>query len=193
MKKMRIGSGAGYSGDRIEPAIELAEKGNLDYLVFECLAERTIAIAQQRKMKDPEKGYDPLLAERVEAVLPVCREKRVKIITNMGAANPLLGMKKIVEVAKQLKVGGLKIAAVMGDDVLAIIRQGGYTMSEDGSKVSESELVKGEVIRYCLPNIGALNFVMHNALGGGVTCTLAMDIHGRSLSSAILEMNIPDK
>ncbi|TRZ91695.1 hypothetical protein D4R89_02510 [bacterium] len=56
-----------------------------------------------------------------------------------------------------------------------------------------SELVKGEVIRYCLPNIGALNFVMHNALGGGVTCTLAMDIHGKSLSSAILEMNIPDK
>lgn len=56
-----------------------------------------------------------------------------------------------------------------------------------------SELVKGEVIRYCLPNIGALNFVMHNALGGGVTRTLAMDIHGKSLSSAILEMNIPDK
>lgn len=56
-----------------------------------------------------------------------------------------------------------------------------------------SELVKGEVIRYCLPNIGALNFVMHNALGGGVTRTLAMDIHGKSLSSAILEMDIPDK
>jgi hypothetical protein len=56
-----------------------------------------------------------------------------------------------------------------------------------------SELVKGEVVRYCLPNIGALNFVMHKALGGGVTRTLAMDIHGKSLSSAILEMDIPDK
>ena len=44
MKKIRIGSGAGYAGDRIEPAVELMEKGNLDYIIFECLAERTIAI-----------------------------------------------------------------------------------------------------------------------------------------------------
>ncbi len=47
MKTIRIGCGAGYSGDRIEPAVELAERGELDYLVFECLAERTIAMAQQ--------------------------------------------------------------------------------------------------------------------------------------------------
>ena len=51
MKTIRVGSGAGYSGDRIEPAVELAEKGDLDYLVFECLAERTIALAQQARMK----------------------------------------------------------------------------------------------------------------------------------------------
>ena len=50
---VRIGAGAGYSGDRIEPAVELAEHGALDYLVFECLAERTIAIAQQARSKDP--------------------------------------------------------------------------------------------------------------------------------------------
>ena len=49
MKTIRVGSGAGYSGDRIEPAVELAEKGDLDYLVFECLAERTIALAQQAR------------------------------------------------------------------------------------------------------------------------------------------------
>ena len=48
---IRIGAGAGYSGDRIEPAVELAERGRLDYLVFECLAERTIALAQQAKRK----------------------------------------------------------------------------------------------------------------------------------------------
>ena len=53
MRTVRIGAGAGFSGDRIEPAVELAEKGGLDYLVFECLAERTIALAQQARMKDP--------------------------------------------------------------------------------------------------------------------------------------------
>ncbi len=56
-----------------------------------------------------------------------------------------------------------------------------------------SGIVEGDVIRYTLPNIGALNFVLHRALGGGVTRTLALDIHGKSLSSAILEMEIPDR
>ena len=54
-------------------------------------------------------------------------------------------------------------------------------------------IVQGDVIRYELPGIGALNFVMHESLGGGVTRTLALDLHGKSLSSAILEMEIPDR
>lgn len=55
------------------------------------------------------------------------------------------------------------------------------------------EIVTGDVVRYELPHIGALNFVMHRALGGGVTRTLAVDLHGKSLSSAILDMEIPEK
>lgn len=90
MKTIRIGSGAGYSGDRIEPAIELAEHGQLDYLVFECLAERTIALAQQSRLADPSAGYDPLLSERMRRVLPFVGKgvdgtrRRLRIITNMG-------------------------------------------------------------------------------------------------------------
>ena len=89
MKTIRIGTGAGFSGDRIEPAVDLAAKGNLDYLVFECLAERTIALAQQAKMHDPHAGFDPLLERRMRAVLPICREKGVRVISNMGAAPSL--------------------------------------------------------------------------------------------------------
>ena len=73
MRTIRIGAGAGYSGDRIEPAVELAERGALQYLVFECIAERTIALAQQARLKNPDGGYDPLLAARMRAVLPACR------------------------------------------------------------------------------------------------------------------------
>lgn len=54
------------------------------------------------------------------------------------------------------------------------------------------DIVKGDVVRYELPKIGALNFVMSNALGGGVTRTLALDIHGKSLSSALMDLEIPD-
>jgi hypothetical protein len=52
------------------------------------------------------------------------------------------------------------------------------------------EIVKGEVIRYELPLLGALNFVLHDTLGGGVTRSLALDKHGKSLSSALLDMEI---
>ncbi|MBA4396607.1 MAG: ABC transporter substrate-binding protein [Syntrophus sp. (in: bacteria)] len=136
MKKIRIGSGAGYSGDRIEPAVELAEKGDIQYLVFECLAERTIAIAQQAKMKDPKAGYDALLVARMEACLPACRKNKVKIITNMGAANPAAGAEKIREVAVKLGITGLKVAAVMGDDVLDAVKKGDYFIEETADKSS---------------------------------------------------------
>ena len=120
MKTLRIGSGAGYSGDRIEPAVELAAKGELDYLVFECLAERTIALAQQARLSDPEAGYDPLLRERMERVLPFVAGagRRLRIITNMGAANPLAAAREVRRIAAELGLHGLRIAAVTGDDVL---------------------------------------------------------------------------
>jgi acyclic terpene utilization AtuA family protein len=118
MRTIRIGSGAGYSGDRIEPAVELAEKGDIDYLVFECLGERTVALAQQARMRNPEAGYDPLLEERMRAVLPLCAVKGIKIVTNMGAANPEAAARKTAEIARSLGLSKLKIAAVVGDDVL---------------------------------------------------------------------------
>ncbi len=121
MKTIRVGSGAGYSGDRIEPAVELAEKGSLDYLVFECLAERTIALAQQVRMKDPKAGFDPLLAARMRAVLPICAKNKVKIVTNMGAANPAAAAEATREIARRLGLEGLKVAAVTGDDVFAYL------------------------------------------------------------------------
>jgi hypothetical protein len=118
MRTIRIGSGAGYSGDRIEPAIELAEKGDIQYLVFECLGERTVALAQQARMKNPDSGYDPLLEERIRAVLPICAAKGIKIVTNMGAAHSVAAARKTAEIAKSLGLASLKIAAVIGDDVL---------------------------------------------------------------------------
>ena len=121
MNTLRIGSGAGYSGDRIEPAVELAEHGDLDYLVFECLAERTIALAQQARIGDPQGGYDPLLSERMRRVLPCVGQpggrRRLRVITNMGAANPVSAAIEVRRIAAELGLG-LKVVAVVGDDVL---------------------------------------------------------------------------
>jgi len=137
MRTIRIGSGAGYSGDRIEPAVELAEKGDIQYLVFECLGERTVALAQQARMKDPEAGYDPLLEERMRAVLPVCGPKGIKIITNMGAANPLAAARKTAAIARSMGLSSLKVAAVVGDDVLDACKQSNLPIMEFGGSISQ--------------------------------------------------------
>lgn len=158
MKTIRIGSGAGYSGDRIEPAVELAEKGNIRYLVFECLAERTIAIAQQAKLKDPAQGYDPLLVDRMKAVLCICHEKGITIITNMGAANPQAGAAKIAEVARSLGLNNLKIAAISGDDVLPFLKSGNTKLEETGEPVSSlgDKLVSANAYLGAQPIVEAL-------------------------------------
>lgn len=136
MKTIRIGAGAGYSGDRIEPAVELAERGALDYLIFECLAERTIALAQQAKLKDPTQGYDPLLMDRMRAVLRPCSEHGVRILTNMGAANPLAAAAQIRAIARELGLPHLKVAALTGDDVLALVTGGDY-LDDTGAPVTQ--------------------------------------------------------
>jgi len=122
-RAVRIGAGAGYSGDRIEPAIELAERAHIDYLVFECLAERTIALAQQERRRDPARGYDPFLEARMRAVLPACRRRGIRVITNAGAANPAAAARTVAEIARGLGLQGLRVAAVLGDDVLALVQR----------------------------------------------------------------------
>ncbi|AUD02652.1 acyclic terpene utilization AtuA family protein [Spirosoma pollinicola] len=113
---IRIGCGAGFSGDRLEPAVILVQEGKLDYLVLECLAERTISLAQKRKRQDPTKGYDPLLERRIESLLPDLLANNVRLITNMGAANPLAAAEKICEIARRMNLS-VTVAAVTGDDV----------------------------------------------------------------------------
>jgi hypothetical protein len=114
---VRIGCGAGFQGDRLEPALILAEQGKLDYLMLECLGERTVALAQLRKLHDPDHGYDSLLERRMSGLLPLIKRNGVRVVTNMGAANPIAGAQAIVALARKL---GLKIrvAALTGDDVL---------------------------------------------------------------------------
>jgi hypothetical protein len=133
---VRIGCGAGFSGDRLEPALILVQQGELDYLVLECLAERTIALAQKRKRQDATLGYDPLLERRIDMLLPHLLEKKVRLITNMGAANPLAAAKKIIEVAQRLALS-VTVAAVTGDDVFSLL-SGRETALETGKPLSDS-------------------------------------------------------
>jgi hypothetical protein len=161
MRTIRIGSGAGYSGDRIEPAVELAERGGLHYLSFECLAERTIALAQAEKLRDSGAGFDPLLTARMGVVLRPCAERGIRIITNMGAANPIDAAKVTAEIARRLGLAGLRVAAVTGDDVLDLVRQGNYALLERPGTVAEL----GDSVRSANAYMGVDGIVQ--ALRGG--------------------------
>jgi hypothetical protein len=167
MKTLRIGGGAGYSGDRIEPAVELAEKGDIDYLIFECLAERTIAIAQQAKMRDAAAGYDPLLEARMRAVLPLCAAKGIRILTNMGAANPRAAARRVREIARELGLPAVRVAAVDGDDVLDVLQAGDYRIEDNGEPVASL----GDRIVSANAYLGAAPLVEALAAGADIVIT----------------------
>jgi hypothetical protein len=120
--RIRIGAGSGFSDDRFEPALELATHGELDYLVFECLAERTIARETLTRIKNPEAGYTPYLADRMRMVLPECMRRGIRIVTNMGAANPIAAARVIRAEALELGQREPRVAAIVGDDVIEVIR-----------------------------------------------------------------------
>ncbi len=144
MKKIRIGSGAGYGGDRIEPAIELIERGNLDYIIFECLAERTISLAQKAKQKDPELGYNDLFEYRFDKILDALKNQKVKVITNMGAANPESAAKLCSVMATEKGLKNLKIAYVKGDDIGDRLEKYlNYQVLETGGRLSD---IQGEIL-----------------------------------------------
>lgn len=157
MSVLRIGAGAGFSGDRIEPAVDLAERGKLDFLIFECLAERTIAKAQKARLSDPDAGYDPMLEWRMRAVLPVIARNGTRVVSNMGAANPRAAARLVRDIASELGLSHLRIAAVTGDDVLD--RIGDYTLEETGSSVAslEDRLVSANAYIGVAPVVAALD------------------------------------
>ena len=131
---VRIGCGAGFQGDRLEPALILAEQGKLDYLMLECLGERTVALAQLRKLHDANHGYDSLLERRMRGLLPLIKRNGVRVVTNMGAANPRAGAEAIVKLARELHLK-VRVAALTGDDVLDALDPA-QTVLETGEPLS---------------------------------------------------------
>ncbi len=153
MKTLRIGAGAGFAADRVDPAVALARHAHLDYLIFECLAERTIALAQLSRHRGRSAGFDPMLTERMEAVLLLCAKNGTRIISNMGAANPRAAAEETAAVARRLGLHGLRIAWVAGDDVLHLLQpQQAATLSLDPREhlVSANAYLGIEPLLVCL-------------------------------------------
>ena len=127
MTKVYIGCGAGFAGDRFDAAVPivkaLADVKGERFLIYEVLAERTLAIAQRLKRENPDQGYSPFLDIYLPLVLADCHRHGIRIVTNMGAANPLGAARRVHALARELGIRGLKVAAVTGDDLLATLSE----------------------------------------------------------------------
>src|ERR687883_610182 len=117
-KKVRLGCGLAFWGDTVQPAVEMCERGEIDYLCCDHLAELTMSILAKQKRTNPDYGYTRDILELLRRALPTCVEKGIKVVTNAGGANPAACADKIVDLARELGLEGLKIAVLKGDDIV---------------------------------------------------------------------------
>jgi hypothetical protein len=156
---LRIGAGSAWWGDRIEPARLNAERGDLDYLCFETMAEATVSAAQVRKRRDPSfPGYDTYLDDRMKAVLPGCLKRGTKIISNQGWINPDGTAERIVALLREHGGKGKKVAAVSGSLITAQMKAFDGTILENGAPVGSiaADLISAEAYLGAEPIVAAL-------------------------------------
>lgn len=116
-EKIKVASGQGFWGDLIDAPYHQVTKGNIDYLVMDYLAEVTMSILQKQKNKNPELGYAKDIPELMRRILPIIKEKNIKVITNGGGVNPIACANSVINIAKELGIKKLKIGIVLGDDI----------------------------------------------------------------------------
>jgi len=117
-KVIRLGAGSGFWGDAMDPAMELLERGELDYLCFDFLAELTMALLQRQKLKNPQGGYVPDAVTYMNSMLRMARDSGTKLISNGGGVNPRAAAERIAEGARAAGLQGTRVALVEGDDLL---------------------------------------------------------------------------
>ena len=113
MKTIKIGGGQAFYGDTTGPAVEMARRTpDLNYIAFDCLSELTLAILQKDKRRDPTRGFALDLLGLMPRILPIARQKGIRLITNGGGMNPLAARDAIVGIARKLGLSGLRVAVV---------------------------------------------------------------------------------
>src|SRR5918993_231333 len=134
-----IGAGAGFAGDRTDAAGPvagaLAKRDGPRFLMFETLAERTLALAQVERRRDPERGYNPSLEAFVGPVLKTCLENEIRIVSNFGAANPRAAARRIREMAQALGFPDILVAVVEGDDLAGVLSPQEFAARETGGSL----------------------------------------------------------
>jgi len=137
-RSVAIGSGGIGAADNIEPALDLAASGEISYLAFDCLAERTLALAQVRRMRDPSSGYDERLPTIVAGIAGFLRSGG-RLVGNFGAANPGAAGTAAIDALRKEGLHGTRVGVVHGDDVKDAVLDRDVALPELGCRVSDIE------------------------------------------------------
>ena len=167
-----IACGAGFAGDRIDPAVALAASGGVHAVALECLAERTLVPGLRARKADPNAGADPRLERRLRPLLPVARANRCRIISNLGAANPAAAARRIAKLAAGTGCSGLRIAGVIGDDVLAL-----------RDRIAWDQPITGELL-------GAHAYLGADAIAPAIAQGADVVVTGRAADSALFSAEV---
>ncbi len=132
---IRLGSGSGAGGDRIDAALNLAENGGIDYLIFDAQSEKAYSESALRKAKG-DVGYDVTLGRTLLTVLPACIKNGVKIIHNGGSADVKGAVNLTAKICEELNIKGIKVAYTQPDSSAALINEIDPVTSETGEPVS---------------------------------------------------------
>lgn len=189
-KKIRIASGQGFWGDLIDAPYHQVTKGEINYLVMDYLAEVTMSILQKQKNKNSAFGYARDIPDLMRRILPIIKEKSIKVITNGGGVNPLACAEAVIHVAKELNIKDLRVGIILGDDIRErideIISEGCELDNMDTGesiKVVKDKLLSANVYFGAFPIVEALNQGADIVITGRTTDT------GLTLAPMIYEFN----
>jgi len=177
-EKIKIASGQGFWGDLIGAPYQQVTEGSIDYLVMDYLAEVTMSILQKQKNKNPEMGYARDIPELMEKILPIIKEKGIKVITNGGGVNPEACAVAVLKIAEALDIKDLKIVVVAGDDIHdridEIIEAGcGLNNMDTGQSIADlkDQLLSANVYLGAFPIVEALKKCADIVITGRTTDT----------------------
>jgi hypothetical protein len=175
-KTVRLGAGMAFWGDSVRPAIEMVERGDIDYLCCDHLAELTMSILAKQRARNPEHGYTRDILELLRGALPMCVEKGVKVVSNSGGANPRAAAEKVLELCKELGLSGVRVGVVTGDDIesqIDVLKADGVSFAnlDTGAELDSvrSKLTHAAVYTGCEGIVEALRLGANIVICGRVT------------------------
>jgi hypothetical protein len=167
-----VANGQGFWGDSPLGPVRLVREGPLHYLTLDYLAEVTMSIMQKQKRRNSEAGYATDFVKMLERVLPECMAKGVRIVANAGGVNPLACRRACADVVRKLKIPGVRIGVITGDDILADLP----ALMQSGEAFTN--LDTGEPLSTVLDRVESANvyigaFPIAEALAGGAHIVIA--------------------